>query len=231
MNIHIFYKKIYQHKFHWISVTNSEPSNAYSTKSGSNYPDQQHVPHVDFLSENNHIQYWYSPNLTTALRLQHETTLVHVPEVVSNIQSLVYTKLVSFALQCETWHATWFLTWFLTWTLTWTVTSFQGIFLWHERFMNGSEQFTMLKKTSLHAWFVLIYCADILWYKNIKKLVARSCGRAAASQCRCNVCRVRFSAHIHQVKSSACSVWISCVTSSLLLSFLVVCSCLWCFIL
>ena len=96
---------------------------------------------------------------------------------------------------------------------------------------NGSEQFTMLKKTLLRAWFVLIYCADILWYKNIKKLVARSCGRAAASQCRCNVCRVRFSAHIHQVKSSACSVWISCVTSSLLLSFLVVCSCLWCFIL
>ena len=165
MNIHIFFKK-YQHKFHWISVTNSEPSNAYSTKSGCSYPDQQHVPRVDFLSENNHIQYWYSPNLTTDSRLQHETTLVHVPEVVSNIQSLVYTKLVSFALQCETWHATWFLILFLTWTLTWTVTSFQAFSLAR----TVHERFTMLKKTLLRAWFVFIYSADILWYKNIKNV-------------------------------------------------------------
>ena len=230
MNIHIFFKK-YQHKFHWISVTNSEPSNAYSTKSGCSYPDQQHVPRVDFLSENNHIQYWYSPNLTTDSRLQHETTLVHVPEVVSNIQSLVYTKLVSFALQFETWHATWF----LTWTLTWTVTSFQGIFSgtngsWTVQ--NGSEQFTMLKKKHRYVLDLFSSIAQIFCDTKISKmLVARSCGRAAASQCRCNVCRVRFSAHIHQVKSSACSLWIGCVTSSLLLSFLMVCSCLWCFIL
>ena len=103
-----------------------------------------------------------------------------------------------------------------------------GHFLWHERFMNGSQCW---KKRcyvlDLFSSILQIFCDT----KISKMLVARSCGRAAASQCRCNVCRVRFSAHIHQVKSSACSVWIGCVTSSLLLSFLMVCSCLWCFIL
>ena len=140
----------------------SETSSAYGTKS-SNCPHQQHVPHshVDFLSENNHIQYWYSPKLTAASRFQHETTLAHVLEVVSNILSLVYTKLFSFVITVRN----------MTCDLVSYVVSYMdsymdcdiipGHFLWHERFMNGSERFRTVHNAEKNIVTCLI-CLNLL---------------------------------------------------------------------
>ena len=229
--MYIYFLKKYQHKFHWISVTNSEPSNAYSTKSGSNYPDQQHVPRVDFclkitykitiynIDIHQTSQQLCGYNMRRHWFMSRRWFQIFSPSFIPNWFPLHYSVKHDMRLG--------FLYGFLHGLLH-GLLHHSRHFLWHERFMNGSQCW---KKRcyvlDLFSSILQIFCDT----KISKMLVARSCGRAAASQCRCNVCRVRFSAHIHQVKSSACSVWIGCVTSSLLLSFLMVCSCLWCFIL
>ena len=174
----------------WISVTNSEPSNTYSTKS-SHYPYRQRVPHVDCLDTVLIFKNIHYINLTMASRLQHETTLVWVPEVISNILCLVCTRLFSFVI-----HADWNMTCDMVSYMVSYMNSYMDCdiisrhFLWHERFMNGSERFRTVQnsfecwnKPLLRACWI---CLNLLRinFCDAKILLAGSCGRAAASQCR-----------------------------------------------
>ena len=165
MNIHIFFKK-YQHKFHWISVTNSEPSNAYSTKSGSNYPDQQHVPRVDFC-----------------LKITYKITIYNI-DIHQTSQQLCGYNMRRHWFKSRRWFQIFSPSFIPNWfplhyslkhdmRLGFLHGLLHGL-LHHSRAFSLArtvhERFTMLKKTLLRAWFVFIYSADILWYKNIKNV-------------------------------------------------------------
>ena len=96
--------------------------------------------------------------------------------------------------------------------------------------MNGSERFRrVLNAETNHcyvlAWFVWIYVANILWCKNIGRLVV---WKSRCFSVPWHWCTVRVSAHMYQVKSSVCvcvSLWI--VTA---LFYLCYCPCLYIYI-
>ena len=118
------------------------------------------------------------------------------------------------------------------WTMTCDMVSYMnfymdfyiilGHFFWHERFRTVHERFRTVQK-SFECWNksqLRIYCANILWCKNIGRLVV---WKSRYFSVPCHWCTVRVSAHMYQVKSSVCvcvcfPLDCDCVTLSLLLS-------------